>query len=80
MFHHHPNRALAHLRRISCSLRLVYHGSNLSRKGASGKPGAVHGMVLGGLEFSTVRNSTVKNGCDNSIKSALGHKQTLSFA
>jgi hypothetical protein len=34
------------------------------------------GMVLGGLEFSTVRNSTVKNGCDNSIKSALGQKQT----
>ena len=48
---HHPDRALADLRRIGgCALR---HGSILSRVGASGKPGAVHtdlaALLLGAL-------------------------------
>src|SRR3990172_8152565 len=34
--------ALTHLRRELGAFGLVRHGSNLSRSGASGKPGAVH--------------------------------------
>ena len=42
MLEHHPNRAFANFR---CVFRrcLLRHGSSLSRVGASGNPGAVHG-------------------------------------
>ncbi|MFN4024983.1 MAG: hypothetical protein ACK4MQ_09120, partial [Hyphomonas sp.] len=38
----HSYGALTHLRRIPPLSSLLCHGSNLSRKGASGKPGEVH--------------------------------------
>jgi hypothetical protein len=41
MLAHHPDRALTNLRRIVRSFLLLAHRSTFSRKGASGKPGAV---------------------------------------
>jgi hypothetical protein len=42
MLEHHPNRALAHLRRKLRSIPGLVHCSILSKERASGKPGAVH--------------------------------------
>src|SRR4051794_33845009 len=39
---HHPYGSLLHLRRVALHCFLGFHGSILSRVGASGKPGAVH--------------------------------------
>jgi hypothetical protein len=39
---HHPHRALTHLGRESRGRLVIRHSSNLSRSGASDKPGAVH--------------------------------------
>src|SRR5690606_19079300 len=39
---HHPYGALTHLRRKLTGRLVILHGSNLSRSGASDKPGAVH--------------------------------------
>ncbi|NJM34527.1 MAG: hypothetical protein HC850_07255 [Rhodomicrobium sp.] len=43
---YHPNGALTHLGRKSRGLGSIRHGSSLSRVGASGKPGAVHPLIL----------------------------------
>jgi hypothetical protein len=41
MLEHHPNRALAHLRRKLRRIPGLVHCSILSKERASGKPGAV---------------------------------------
>jgi iron complex outermembrane receptor protein len=55
---HHPDRALAHLRRILVR-RLAHKGSTFSGVGASGKPGAVH--VFTGAIVNVDSNFTPKH-------------------
>ena len=43
---HHPYGALTHLSRIPPPSRSLCHGSNLLRRGASGKPGEVQAGLL----------------------------------
>jgi len=57
MFHHHPNGSLTHLRRVRRSLLLLCHRSTLSKKMASGKPGAVHMLDQYGAEGFGVMTS-----------------------
>ena len=46
---HHPDGALTHLGRELQGRLVILHGSNLSRSGASGKPGAVQSAPKPGM-------------------------------
>src|SRR5690606_38794671 len=58
---HHPYGALTHLRRKLTGRLVILHGSNLSRSGASDKPGAVHILMYPGL----VRSNSDSAGDQN---------------
>jgi hypothetical protein len=55
VLHHHPDRSIANLRRILRCM-LLAHGSNFSKSGASGKPGAVQPRRTRAVQFTALRS------------------------